>query len=203
MTAPSPADPTVGLRQEPGRLAKYVLGPAEVDGTDVKKAQAVFDTQSAAGWKVTMDFTTRAPRSSPTSPASSPRSSRRRTSSRIVLDGEVVSDPVRQPVAHRRQRRDLRQLHPARPQDLANMLSYGALPLTFEESSVTTVTAALGGEQLHAGLIAGAIGLALVVIYLVAYYRGLSLIAIASPAGLRRSSPTCSWRCSARPSASR
>ena len=55
------------------------------------------------------------------------------------------------------------------------MLSYGALPLSFQEQSVTTVTAALGGEQLHAGLIAGAIGLALVVIYLVAYYRGLSL----------------------------
>jgi preprotein translocase subunit SecD len=60
------------------------------------------------------------------------------------------------------------------------MLKYGALPLTFKESSVTTVTAALGGEQLHAGLIAGAIGLGLVIIYLVAYYRGLSLIAIAS-----------------------
>ena len=65
-------------------------------------------------------------------------------------------------------------------QDLANMLSYGALPLTFKESSVTTVSPALGSDQLHAGLIAGAIGLALVVIYLVVYYRGLSLIAIAS-----------------------
>ena len=43
-----------------------------------------------------------------------------------------------------------------------------------------TVTAALGGDQLQAGLIAGAIGLALVIIYLVVYYRGLSLIAIAS-----------------------
>ena len=53
------------------------------------------------------------------------------------------------------------------------MLSYGALPLTFDERDVTTVTAALGGEQLQAGLIAGAIGLALVVIYLVVYYRGL------------------------------
>jgi preprotein translocase subunit SecD len=65
-------------------------------------------------------------------------------------------------------------------QDLGNMLSYGALPLSFEEQSVTTVTAALGGEQLRAGLIAGAIGLALVVVYLVVYYRGLSLIAILS-----------------------
>ena len=98
----------------------------------------------------------------------------------IVLDGEVVSHPYVQPGDHRRQGRDLRQLHQEEAQDLANMLSYGALPLTFKESSVTTVTAALGGDQLQAGLIAGAIGLALVVIYLVVYYRGLSLIAIAS-----------------------
>ncbi|MFD6365193.1 SecD/SecF family protein translocase subunit, partial [Streptomyces roseolus] len=60
------------------------------------------------------------------------------------------------------------------------ILSYGALPLTFDTQSVDTVTAALGGEQLEAGLIAGAIGLALVVIYLVVYYRGLSFIAILS-----------------------
>ena len=59
-------------------------------------------------------------------------------------------------------------------QDLGNILSYGALPLSFQEQSVTTVTAALGGDQLQAGLIAGAIGLALVIIYLVAYYRGLA-----------------------------
>lgn len=65
-------------------------------------------------------------------------------------------------------------------QDLGNILSYGALPLTFQEETVTTVTAALGGEQLEAGLIAGAIGLALVIIYLVLYYRGLALIAIIS-----------------------
>ena len=37
-------------------------------------------------------------------------------------------------------------------QDLANVLSYGALPLSFQEQSVTTVTAALGADQLHAGL---------------------------------------------------
>ncbi len=60
------------------------------------------------------------------------------------------------------------------------MLSYGALPLSFHIDDETTVTAALGGEQLHAGLLAGAIGLGLVVLYLVAYYRGLSLVALAS-----------------------
>jgi len=55
--------------------------------------------------------------------------------------------------------------------NLANILSYGSLPLSFREDSVTTVTAALGGEQLQAGLIAGAIGLGLVLFFMIAYYR--------------------------------
>lgn len=97
----------------------------------------------------------------------------------IVLDGEVVSAPsVRQTLSANAEISGNFTQESA--QDLGNILSYGALPLTFREETVTTVTAALGDEQLHAGLIAGAIGLALVVIYLVLYYRGLALIAIVS-----------------------
>lgn len=62
---------------------------------------------------------------------------------------------------------------------LSNVLSYGALPLDFTKSDVTTVSAALGGDQLHAGMLAGAIGLALVVLYSLVYYRGLGLVSIA------------------------
>jgi preprotein translocase subunit SecD len=97
----------------------------------------------------------------------------------IVLDGEVVSAPqVNQTLSASAEITGNFDQDSA--QNLGNILSYGALPLSFEEDSVTTVTAALGGEQLKAGLIAGAIGLALVVIYLVVYYRGLSLIALLS-----------------------
>ena len=60
------------------------------------------------------------------------------------------------------------------------MLKYGSLPLAFNISDRTTVSAALGGEQLRGGLIAGAVGLALVVLYLLAYYRGLSFVAVLS-----------------------
>ncbi len=98
----------------------------------------------------------------------------------IVLDGDVVSDPYVRQALTGGTAEISGSFDQTEAQELSNMLSYGALPLSFEEQSVTTVTAALGGEQLHAGLIAGAIGLALVVIYLVVYYRGLSLIAIAS-----------------------
>ena len=56
------------------------------------------------------------------------------------------------------------------------MLSYGALPLSFEVSSVDSVSAKLGADQLQAGIIAGLIGLLLVVAYSVLYYRGLALV---------------------------
>jgi preprotein translocase subunit SecD len=98
----------------------------------------------------------------------------------IVLDGEIVSAPSVNSAITGGSAQISGGFTQQSAEDLANVLSYGALPLTFKEASVNTVDAALGGEQLEAGLIAGAIGLALVIIYLLLYYRGLSLIAIAS-----------------------
>jgi preprotein translocase subunit SecD len=63
---------------------------------------------------------------------------------------------------------------------LANILNYGALPLTFQKQSQQTVSAQLGSSQLHAGLLAGAVGLFLVVVYAFLYYRGLGIVAISS-----------------------
>lgn len=63
--------------------------------------------------------------------------------------------------------------------DLANVLNYGALPLTFTQADVVTVSPQLGSNQLQAGLVSGAIGLALVILYSLIYYRGLGLVAIA------------------------
>ncbi|MEU8791608.1 protein translocase subunit SecD [Streptomyces sp. NPDC048643] len=175
-----PADPTVACGQNgSGQWQKYVLGPAEVAGTDIKKAGAVFDTQSAAGWKVTMDFTSGGSKKFAAITGKLAQQQPPQNQFAIVLDGEVVSDPsVSQSLSGSAEISG--SFTQTEAQDLANMLKYGALPLSFKESSVTTVTAALGGEQLHAGLIAGAIGLALVILYLVIYYRGLSAIAIAS-----------------------
>jgi preprotein translocase subunit SecD len=64
--------------------------------------------------------------------------------------------------------------------ELANVLKYGALPLAFDVSEVSNVSATLGGEQLRAGIIAGIIGLALVVLFCFAYYRGLGIVVVAS-----------------------
>ncbi|WP_221360693.1 protein translocase subunit SecD [Streptomyces beigongshangae] len=174
-------DPTVACGQNAqGQWQKYILGPAEVEGTDVDKASAVFDTQGAAGWKVTMDFTDKGGKKFASITGKLAQNQSPQNQFAIVLDGEVVSDPYVSQALTGGTAEISGSFTQQESQDLANMLSYGALPLTFTEASVTTVTAALGGEQLEAGLIAGAIGLALVVIYLLVYYRGLSLIAIAS-----------------------
>ncbi|WP_405832609.1 protein translocase subunit SecD [Streptomyces sp. NBC_01176] len=176
-----PTDPTVACGQNSsGQWQKYVLGPAEVSGTDIKSAAAVFDTQSAAGWKVTMDFTSGGSKKFASITGKLAQNQSPQNQFAIVLDGEVVSDPYVSQALTGGNAEISGSFTQTEAQDLANMLKYGALPLTFKEASVTTVTAALGGEQLHAGLIAGAIGLGLVIIYLVVYYRGLSIIAIAS-----------------------
>ncbi|MEJ1199817.1 MULTISPECIES: protein translocase subunit SecD [unclassified Streptomyces] len=163
-----------------GQWQKYVLGPAAVDGTDVDSSEAVFNTQTAAGWTVTMKFTDGGAKKFADITGKLAQNQSPQNQFAIVLDNEVVSDPYVSQALTGGSAEISGSFDQEEAQGLANMLSYGALPLTFKEDSVTTVTAALGGEQLKAGLIAGAIGLALVVLYLLVYYRGLSFIAIAS-----------------------
>ncbi|WP_370411067.1 protein translocase subunit SecD [Streptomyces fradiae] len=174
-----PTDTTVACgKNSIGQWEKYLLGPAEVDGKDVDDAAGVFDQQRGM-WIVTMDFTDSGSKKFQKITSKLSAQTEPLNQFAIVLDGEVVSAPsVRQTLSASAEISG--SFNQQSAQDLGNILSYGALPLSFETQSVDTVTAALGGEQLQAGLIAGAIGLALVIIYLVAYYRGLSLIAIAS-----------------------
>ncbi|MET8555117.1 protein translocase subunit SecD [Streptomyces sp. NPDC004959] len=177
-TGVKPTASMVACGNEGGQWAKYLLGPAEVEGKNVAKADAVLDTQRNQ-WIVQMKFNGEGKKkfSSITGKLAQQQSPMNQFA--IVLDGDVVSAPsVSERLGGSAEISGSFSQESAK--DLANVLSYGALPLTFHEETVTTVTAALGGEQLHAGLIAGAVGLALVIIYLVAYYRGLALIAIAS-----------------------
>ena len=60
------------------------------------------------------------------------------------------------------------------------MLKFGALPLTLDIASVETVTPTLGADYLRVGLVAGALGLSLVVVYLLVYYRALGMVAVLS-----------------------
>ncbi|KIZ17458.1 protein translocase subunit SecD [Streptomyces natalensis] len=174
-----PSDQIVACNQE--GTQKYVLGPVAVEGMDVKDAKAAFDSQGGQGWIVQMDFTSDGGKKFADITGKLAAKPRPQNQFAIVLDGAVVSDPrVDQQLNGGSATISGGGFTQQSSEDLANMLSYGALPLSFHIDDETTVTAALGGEQLHAGLLAGAIGLGLVVLYLVAYYRGLSLVALAS-----------------------
>ena len=82
------------------------------------------------------------------------------------------------------------------------MLRYGSLPVEFDQVALQQVSATLGTDSLHAGLLAGAVGIALVALYMLLYYRGLGLVVIAGLAvwgGFMYASsagcpPTRAWR---------
>ncbi len=97
----------------------------------------------------------------------------------IVLDGVVYSAPTIQNVING-DAQITGNFTQKEAQDLANVLKYGALPVTFQAGDTEVVSASLGDDQLRSGLLAGAIGLAAVVLYTLLYYRALGLVTIAS-----------------------
>ncbi|MGW7100576.1 protein translocase subunit SecD [Streptomyces sp. NPDC054838] len=174
-----PEEPTLACGQRGATWGKWVLGPAAVNGQDVDNAKGVINPQSAQ-WIVTMQFTDKGADKFAKITGELATKQSPQNQFAIVLDGQVISDPSVSQALTGGNAEISGGFTQQSAQDLGNMLSYGALPLSFQEDSVTTVTPALGSEQLKAGLIAGAIGLALVVIYLLVYYRGLAFIAIVS-----------------------
>ncbi len=98
----------------------------------------------------------------------------------FVLDGQVISAPVNQSAINGGNTQITGNFTQTTANDLANQLRYGALPLSFSPSTSQTVSATLGSSQLKAGLLAGGIGLILVVIYSLIYYRALGFVTIAS-----------------------
>ncbi|MFN7242684.1 MAG: protein translocase subunit SecD [Dietzia cercidiphylli] len=99
----------------------------------------------------------------------------------ILLDGEVISAPVVQgvtPVGSATSITGSFTMDEAAA--LAANLRFGALPISFEDPNVDNVPASLGLASLEAGLLAGAIGFLLVLLYTVVYYRLLGVIAFLS-----------------------
>ncbi|MFE2105315.1 protein translocase subunit SecD [Kitasatospora sp. NPDC059463] len=173
--------PTVACTQkdENGLYYKLALGPVAVFGSDVSKAQATIDTQQGGGWQVQLQFNgkgTDAFTAVTGQLASQPEPGNQFA---IVLDGQVVSHPYVRSAIPGGSAVISGSFTQTEAQNLANVLSFGALPLEFQTSDVTTVSPQLGGDQLKAGLIAGLIGMILVVAYSLVYYRGLGLISIA------------------------
>ncbi|MGN6795418.1 MAG: preprotein translocase subunit SecD, partial [Streptosporangiaceae bacterium] len=101
----------------------------------------------------------------------------------IVLDGKVISAPqVTSPITAGSGEITGPGGNFTRGQadKLTNVLKYGAVPLAFVRQSTNSVSPQLGASQLHAGLIAAAIGLLLVVFYSIFYYRGLAIVSVFS-----------------------
>ncbi|MEU3569290.1 protein translocase subunit SecD, partial [Kitasatospora sp. NPDC036755] len=166
-------------KAENGYYEKLALGPAAVKGADVSKAQATIDTQQGAGWQVQLQFNSSGSDAFAKVTGQLASQAPPNNQFAIVLDNQVVSHPqVNGPIPGGSAVITGR-FSQAEAQDLANVLSYGALPLEFAKSDITTVSPALGSDQLKAGLVAGAIGMILVVAYSLIYYRGLGLVSIA------------------------
>jgi len=161
---------------------KYLLAPAIIEGTSIDDANATFDTQGLQGWLVLLDFksdaqSTWAEYTSAHNVTVSPNDPANLVA--FTLDGRVVSAPeIQGTIAG--QTNITGNFSEDTARDLANSLKYGSLPLTFSQGNAETVSAELGIEQLQAGLIAGGVGVALVFIYTLLYYRLLGLVTIAS-----------------------
>ena len=98
----------------------------------------------------------------------------------IVLDGNVVTSPeIISPIPGGNSQ-ITGNFTQASATQLQNVLKYGSLPLNFKILSENSVSAILGRASLDGGLIAAAIGLALVVIYSFLYYRGLGVVSVSS-----------------------
>jgi len=99
----------------------------------------------------------------------------------FVLDTEVVSAPqITTAILPGEQTRITGSFTQTEAKDLAEVLKYGSLPLSFQSSESETVSATLGLSSLRAGLIAGMLGLLVVFIYCLFYYRALGVLTILS-----------------------
>ncbi|MGH3902840.1 MAG: protein translocase subunit SecD [Pseudonocardiaceae bacterium] len=155
--------------------AKYVLGPSFLTGERITNASAG-PSQDGAGYEVGLDFD----RQGEDTWASYTAANIGKQAA-IVLDSKVVSAPQIQGVIPPGQQTSITgKFTQPEAQGLANVLKYGALPLSFESSESETVSATLGLASLRAGLLAGAIGLAVVFVYCLFYYRVLGLLTILS-----------------------
>ncbi len=176
-----PVDPTQYLVtcQQDG-TAKFLLGPATVLGTQLTGASAGLQQQGVGGWVVNLSLDGDGAAAFLKTTTELSQKSPPQNQFGIVLDGLVVSAPsVSNPIPGG-QAEISGSFTQEQATSLANVLKYGALPITLQVASVDSVSPTLGQDQLNAGLIAGGLGLILVVAFLLLYYRALGLVAVAS-----------------------
>ncbi len=181
----APADEPLITCQVDG-TAKFILGPVEVVGEDIADASSgqvpnsqgqntgvwgVFITFNGEGTEKFAAVTSRLFSFAQTDP---------RNRFAIVLDGRVISAPTTQATITDGKPVISGNFTQQTAKTLADQLKFGALPIGFQVQSRDTISATLGTSQLQSGLLAGLIGLILVVLYSLFQYRSLGAITIAS-----------------------
>jgi preprotein translocase subunit SecD len=161
----------------PGTDPKYRLGPVEITGDALTRADAVFVTSGQnnvgqSGWQVTFQLNGQGA-------ADFEEITTRLLNQRlaIVLDEVVQSAPTIQSVISGGRGEITGSFTKDEAQDLAVVLNAGALPVELERQEVVTVSPTLGKESLHQGIVAGLVGLAVLMLYLAFYYRLLGVVA--------------------------
>ncbi len=163
---------------------KYILGPVEITGVDLEGADAgtVTGAQGVATneWAVNLNFNAEggdkfAKVTGRLFPLAEPQNR-----FAVTIDGYVITAPTTQAVITGGSAQITGSFDQASSKVLADQLKYGSLPISFAVQSQENISATLGSEQLQAGLLAGLIGVILVVIYSVFQYRGLAVITIGS-----------------------
>ncbi|MGL6233858.1 MAG: protein translocase subunit SecD [Segniliparus sp.] len=152
---------------------KLVLEPAIIDGQEIASAGSQFDNQRG-GWVVNLSFKPHGQEI-----WAKYTEGHVGTQTAITLDSQVVSHPVIQGVINGSTQIS-GNFDSKAAKELANVLQYGSLPLSFSSSEAQTISATLGLASLRAGLIAGGVGLFLVLLYSLFYYRALGFLALLS-----------------------
>ena len=160
--------------------AKYILAGAEVLGRQVSKATAAVDPTTGGNWFVSLTFDGEGTKAFGDQTARVVSLTAPQNQVAIVLDGLVVSAPRINEAIRGGSAQITGNFTQLEAQDLANVLKYGSLPLAFDRGEVQQVSPTLGADQLSAGLLAGGLGLGLVLLYSVLYYRGLGLVTVGS-----------------------
>jgi len=160
--------------------SKYILAGAEVLGRQVSKAVAAVDTTTGGNWFVSLTFTGEGTKAFGDQTARVVSLTAPQNQVAIVLDGLVVSAPRINEAIRGGSAQITGNFTQVEAQDLANVLKYGSLPLAFDRGEVQQISPTLGADQLNAGLLAGALGLGLVLLYSLLYYRGLGMVTVGS-----------------------
>jgi preprotein translocase subunit SecD len=163
---------------------KYVLGPVEIEGSNISDANAGTITTSTGAstntWAVNLEFDSKgteqfAAVTGRLFPQAEPKNR-----FAVTLDGYVITAPTTNAVISNGSAQITGSFDKLSSKSLADSLKYGSLPIGFEVQSQENISATLGSEQLTSGLLAGAIGLLLVIIYSIFQYRGLAVVTIGS-----------------------